>query len=77
MDNFSKGSVVIGITLGVIVILNIAIFLYFRTNPKFKTGHYKSLGKLLTDFRKPWHNEEENIKKLSSIVKSLQNDDET
>ena len=77
MDIFSKGAVVIGVTLGVIAILNIAIIYYFKTNPKFKTGYYKSIGKLLTDLRKPWQNEEDNIKKLSSIMKSIQNDDES
>ncbi len=69
--------IIIGIILGIIVVLNIAIILYFRSNPKLKTGHYKNIGKLLTDIKKPWQKEEDNIKKLSSMVKSLQNDDET
>ena len=73
----SKGIIVIGITLVVIAAINIAIILYFRTNPKIKTGTYKSIGKLLTDFRKPWQNEEDKIEKLSSMVKSIQKDNET
>lgn len=77
MNNLSKGIIVIGITLGVIAGLNIAIVLYFRANPKIKTGHYKRMGKLLTDLRKPWRSEEDEIEKLSSMVKSIQNDDET
>ena len=76
MDNFSKGNVVIGVTLGVIAIFNIAIIFYFRSNPKIKTGYYKSFGKLLTEIRKPWQNEENNIKRLSTMVKTLQDEDD-
>jgi hypothetical protein len=72
--DMQKALLVICITLGLVLVLNIGIILRFGKNQGARTDHYKSLSRLFSvskDFRKQ---EEDQLIELSDLVSKIKDE---
>jgi predicted membrane chloride channel (bestrophin family) len=63
--------IVVGLTLFIILLINAAILIKFRRGSGTRLNRYKVYGKILTDVRNPWREEDKQLEELSNILKTI------
>ena len=63
--------IVVGLTLFIIILINAAILITFRRGSGTRFNRYKVYGKILTDVRKSWREEDKQLEELSNILKTI------
>ncbi len=63
--------IVVGLTLFIILLINAAILIKFRRGSGARFNRYKVYGKILTDVRNPWREEDKQLEELSNILKTI------
>jgi hypothetical protein len=67
-----KAFVVIGLTLVLVILFNLAIYFSVKRRGKNPTGQIEMFSKVFKRASDPWEEEKERLKELSDIVSGLQ-----
>jgi hypothetical protein len=62
---------VLGLTIGAVILINVGIILVFRKGGKRRDLPYKTLGKAINITRNPWRKETEQLDELSNLLDSI------
>jgi hypothetical protein len=68
-----KAFLVIGLTLILVIVFNLAIYISVKRRGENPAGQKKMLSKVFKRARDPWEKDKERLKELSDIVSGLQN----
>ena len=63
---------ILGLTIGVVILINVGIILAFRKGGKRRDMPYKALGKAINIVKDPWKKENEQIDELSDLLDSIE-----
>ena len=63
--------IVVGLILVIVFLINAAILRAFRRGSGTRFNRYKVYGKILTDVRNPWREEDKQLEELSNILKTI------
>ena len=63
--------IVVGLTIIIVLLINAAILKVFRRGSSTRYDRYKKFGKILTDVRNPWREEDKQLEELSNILKTI------
>lgn len=72
MNQFQEVTVVLCLTIGIVIIINVGIIILFRSDPGARVKPYKIIGKALKIARNPWEDESKKLDELSNIIESIQ-----
>ena len=64
--------IIIGLTLGVVILINVGIIVAYRRGDSKRDMPYKSFGQALNIFKNPWKKENEQIDELSNLLDSIE-----
>ncbi len=76
MNQSQEVAIILCLTIGIVIIINVGILILFRRDPGARVRPYKALGKALKTARAPWENEDKQLKELSNIIESIKSESE-
>ena len=62
---------VLGLTISIIILINVGIILRFRKSDRKRDTPYRAFGRAIDIARNPWKKEDEQLNELASILDSL------
>jgi len=72
LNQTSDALVIIGLTIGIVILINVGIIIGFRRGSRFQDKPYRTFGQALNIVRNPWKKENEKIEELSTLLDSIE-----
>jgi hypothetical protein len=72
VNQLQEVTVILCLTIGLVIIINVGIIAVFRRNPGARAKSYKTIGKALKIARDPWEDENKQLDELSNLIESIQ-----
>lgn len=76
LNQMSESLIIIGLIIGVVILLNVGIFIRFRKGSRTRDMPYKAFGQAIDIFKNPWKKEDQQIEELSTLLDSIEENTE-
>lgn len=72
MNQLQEVALILCLTIGIVIIINVSIIVLFRRDPGARVKPYKTIGKALKIAKSPWEDEDKQLNELTNIIESIQ-----